>query len=187
MPVRHFADKLIAGLKQEATPPTMKHEKDFERGFVFPLALYLAEAEGDVWLFRRPWGDEEKCKPDCQAAMTSKRQRVLGCPDCWKESQKWASVSAFGIHYEFDLVARGRRGTTLAVQIKSVKEENGGLQIDQIERFLGQCVLAASRHDVVIGVCGLWRSPNSVRMQETKTVRRWAERHGIHLVFRELV
>lgn len=186
MPVRHFADKLIADLKQEPILPAMKNEKDFERGFVYPLAVHLAEAEGDVWLFRQPWGDEEKCKPDCQTAMTSRGQRVLGCPDCWKEAKKWASIAAFGTQYNFDLIARGRRGTTLAIQMKSIMQEKGGLQVGEIERFLGQCLIAASRHDVVIGVCGLWRIPNGAWVQETKSVRRWAERHGIHLLFREL-
>ncbi len=186
MPIRHFVDKLIFGLKQEPIPPVVRSEKDLELEFVFPVAVRFAKAEGDVWLFSRPWGNKEKCKPDCAAAKTNNGQRVLGCPRCWRESKKWASTAAFGTRHTFDLVARGRRGTTLAITIKSVKERNGRLQNGQIQRFLGECALGASKHDVVIGICGVWRGPNSKWTLDSPRFTRWAERHDIHLVFREL-
>ncbi len=101
-------------------------------------------------------------------------------------SKKWSSVAAFGTHNNFDLVARDLSGAMLAVEIKLVKVKKGRMPNGEIQRFLGQCALASSKFNSVVGVCGYYGLLNHKYNEDTATVTKWAERIGINLVFRSI-
>jgi hypothetical protein len=57
----------------------------------------------------------------------------------------------------------------------------------EIQRFIGQCFLAGTKHDAVIGLCGYRGNLNPKYEHDTPAVNDWLERSGISLVFRASV
>ena len=112
--------------------------------------------------------------------------RVVGCPRCWASSKAWASVEAFGTRNTFDLVVKDRRSKKLAVKIKLVSARDGRMPNGEIQRFLGQFSLAATKHDVVIGICGYLGSLSAKGRRDTHKVSRWFKARDISLVFRRI-
>ncbi len=56
-----------------------------------------------------------------------------------------------------------------------------------IQRFLGQCALAAAKHDEVIGLCGYRGTLNENLIQkDSKAVKDWNDEQNIRLVFRKV-
>ena len=159
---------------------------DFERGFVLLKADESAETESDVWLFSHPWKKSECCEPNCESALRGVGHRERGCEKCWKASKSWASVEAFGTHNNFDLVGKDAKGAIVAVEIKLVKAKEGRMPNGEIQRFLGQCALAASKFDFVIGICGYHGTLNPKYNLDTERFTQWAEDHNIALIFRSV-
>jgi len=183
MAILEFRDKLVSALTNNPIPKKIKNEKDFETRFVIPVVLQISIHETDVHVYSHPWNSKVRCQPDCQAAREH-GQAVVGCPRCWAESKKWASVLAFGTHHTFDLVARDASGKTLAVEIKLVAAKGVRMPNSEIQRLMGQCSIAKTKHDSVIGVCGYRGSLDPRWDKDTQAVKGWFEKAGMCLVFR---
>ena len=187
MSIRRFTDELADRLRRNPVPPRLRKEKELEIRFALPIVKRLAKRHTDVLLYVHPWGKKATCKPACLPAPPCDEGRVFGCPECWKNSKKeWSSVGAFGTHHTFDMAAIDSSRLTLAVELKLSRTRKGRLPSGDIQRFLGQCSLAATKHDSVLGlfVCqgkldGRWR-------RDTKAAIEWFSSRRIHLVFREV-
>lgn len=105
MSINEFRDMLVLALSSTPIPKKIRTEKEFETRFVIPAALQVSAHEMDIHVYSHPWNNKTRCQPDCQTAL-GHGQTVVGCPRCWAESKKWASVLAFGTHHTFDLVAK---------------------------------------------------------------------------------
>jgi hypothetical protein len=108
--------------------------------------------------------------------------RIEGCPRCWASSKASSVVDAFGTRNNFDLVAVDPEGARLAVEVKWLllsagKGPNVGLQ-----RFIGQCTLAAATNDVVIGVCGFRGQRKKQFTAHDEKVKALLKRIGIHMI-----
>jgi hypothetical protein len=110
---------------------------------------------------------------------------VVGCPRCWLASTEWATVAAFGTKHTFDMVARDK-SQTLAVEIKLVDARWSKMPNVDIQRFLGQCALAASKHDFVIGLCGHRGSLDEELQDDDTPVQNFYRRHNVRLIFRQV-
>lgn len=185
MTIHEFCDKLVSALSTAAIPEHIRTEKDFEREFVIPIALQVSGHRKDVHVYSHPWNNKGRCQPDCQTAREH-GQTAVGCPRCWAESKKWASVLAFGTHHTFDLVAKDASGKTLAVEMKFVAAKGGRMPNGEIQRLMGQCTLAKTKHQFVIGVCGYRGSLDPRWDNDTQAVRSWSEQAGISLIFRAI-
>jgi hypothetical protein len=186
MPISTFNEKFIIKLRLDRIPENISKEMDFERGFVLPKADESVETESDVWLFSHPWKKSECCEPNCESALRGVGHRERGCEKCWAASKSWASVEAFGTHNNFDLVGKDAKGAIVAVEIKLVKVKEGRMPNGEIQRFLGQCALAASKFDFVIGICGYHGTLNPKYNLDTERFTQWAEKHNIALIFRSV-
>ena len=122
-----------------------------------------------------------QCHPTCDDVSG----RALGCPDCWAATKQWACVAAFGTRHTFDMVARDAT-LTLAVEIKLVEARGGKMPNENIQRFLGQCALAAAKHPHVVGLCGFRHAPVQERYADTGAVSSWFSERGVRLVFRSV-
>ena len=181
MSIHEFRDKLISTMRSTPIPDKIRTEKDFETQFVIPVVLQASAYEADIRVYSHPWNDRTHCQPNCH---TDNGQIVTGCPRCWAESKKWGSVLAFGTHHTFDLVARDDSGKTLAVELKFLSAKGGRMPNGEIQRLMGQCSIAKTKHDCVVGVCGCQGSFDPRWNRDTDAVRNWFEGAGVHLVFR---
>lgn len=186
MPISQFKEKFVARLKIDQIPERILNENDFEQNFVVPIAFDINKTETDVFLFSHPWGKTVRCTPDCKSAREGKGHIQEGCDKCWKESKEWGTVDAFGTQNNFDLVAGDTKNGKLAVEIKFVSFTKGRKPNGEIQRFLGQCALATSRFDFVIGVCGYRGILKPEYDRDTEIFKRWAEEHNIDIVFRSV-
>jgi hypothetical protein len=176
MGVEEFAERFERALRKSATPRDFASEQIFEIDFVIPTARAVG-SEAGVRLFAHPFKSKDRCK-HCDEPEGS----VLGCPRCWKASKLWATTSAFGMRHTFDLVARDADGKTLAVEIKYIRFRGRRAPNGEFQRFLGQCALAATVHDIVVGVCGLdGRVADRYDEHRAHLVERF-ERLGVRLV-----
>lgn len=185
MAILRFADRLVRALKDDTIPADIDTEQDLERKFVVPVATRIVAVERDVWMCSHPFKSKRCCEPDCAAAHRGHGQ-VVGCPKCWADSKRWASITAFGMHHTFDLVARDRLGKTLAAEIKLLAANGRRAPNGETQRFVGQCSLAATKHDVVIGICVYRGNLNPKWERDTKAVKQWCQRLGINLIFRKI-
>jgi hypothetical protein len=94
-------------------------------------------------------------------------------------------VSAFGTRHTFDMAARDGV-STMALEVKMVKVDGGSMPNGEIQRFLGQCSLAAIKHDVVIGVCGYRGEFNPRHETNTTVAAKWFRDRGVRLVFKRI-
>jgi hypothetical protein len=186
MPILQFKEKFVAKLKIDPIPENIFNEKDFEQNFVAPIAFDINETETDVFLFSHPWGKKVRCTPDCKSAREVKGNPQAGCDRCWKKSKDWGTVDAFGTQNNFDLVAEDSKNSNLAIEIKFISFTKGRRPNGDLQRFLGQCALAISKFDFVIGVCGYRGMLNPEYDRDTEKFERWAEEHNIDIVFRSV-
>ena len=186
MPISQFKEELVARLKtdQIRNKQLILNENDFEQKFVVTIASDINSTQRDVFLYSHPWGNKVRCTPDCNSAREGKGRLQEGCPKCWKKSKTWGTVNAFGTQNNFDLVAEDTKNGQLAVEIKFVSFTKGKMPNGEIQRFLGQCALAASKFDFVIGVCGYTGMLNPEYDWDTESFKHWAEEHKIEIVFR---
>ena len=183
MAILNFHHALISEIVSVQSPEDIRNEADFEKRFLIPVVLQVAAKHPDVCIYTHPWNNKTRCEPDCETAHNSDHV-VAGCPRCWAMSKKWASVLAFGTHHTFDVAAKDISGKTLAVEAKLIAAKGGRMPNGEIQRLLGQCLLAKTKHDFVIGVCGFKGSLDSRWNNDTKMVMDWFERTGIDIVFR---
>jgi hypothetical protein len=182
-----FLKQFIDHLNHEKIPTHIKSEADFEHHFVIPIALKLLEYHSEISLYIHPLDNKVTCTPDCESALKGNGNRVTGCPKCWKESEKWASIYAFGIKNTFDLVGRDSSGKTFAVEIKLVKARSGRMPKGVIQRFIGQCFLATLKHQSVIGICGYLGDLNLMQEQHIIDTEHWLNKLGISIMFRRIM
>jgi hypothetical protein len=73
----------------------------------------------------------------------------------------------------------------LVVEAKFVSVPGGRMPNDGMQRFFGQCALAATKHPIVIGVVGYRGvlSPKTSHNRDTESVEQWFKRVGVHLAF----
>jgi hypothetical protein len=91
-------------------------------------------------------------------------------------------VKAFGTRSNFDLVACDARGKKLAVEVKWLSFSGGRGPNGEFQRFIGQCTLAAARHDVVLGICGIRGKRDEAFEEHTKDVVRKLRAIGVRII-----
>ena len=185
MAIYAFTRDLVQALTNRTVPGGIRSERHLEEKFVVPAAVRVAASYPSVLLYTHPWGKKDHCRPAC--AMIPPRQEgwIVGCRKCWADSKVWASVAAFGTHHTFDLAARDH-SRTLAVEVKLLRERNGRMPNGELQRFLGQCSLAATRHHVVVGMCGYRGVVNAEWQREPRRVATWFRSRRVHLLFRSV-
>lgn len=153
MNIEEFAEHLESALAQASMPHDLMDEAAFETEFVIPIAQAEASKAPGILIYTHRAGTSSICDPTCDQPREG--GRVVGCPKCWTSSKSWGTVSAFGMRHTFDLVARDEAGGTLAVEVKYIQFSGGRAPNSEFQRFMGQCTIAAARHHVVLGICGL--------------------------------
>ena len=136
-------------------------EARFKQEALEPFVCRHREKLTDLHVVAPPWA--KRGKPPILCASHGGR-RELNCRDCWKESKCWASVYVFGKQHNFDMAARSselrdnkaprsetRTTDILVVEVKVVKRPFTRPD----PRFIGQLLLARSRHDRVAGICAM--------------------------------
>lgn len=184
MSIATFAADLVRELDRRALPKQLVQAQDLEQQFVLPVAARLAARHHRVLLFAHPWSNTRRCAPACADAPPAGRGRVLGCPACWRSAGTWASVAAFGAQHVFDLLATDGR-TSLAVAIELSRARGGRLPGRDVQRFLGHCAIAATKHAQVVGFF-VYQGTLSPRWQRdtAAAARSFKKTQNIHLVFR---
>lgn len=183
-PLKIFAENLLEALRRSRVRTLVRNETDFKRRFLEPLVWDLAAKIKNVRVATPPWGSKRHCSPDCDQARAGDGTVQHGCHVCWHDSKALWSVGTHGTHHSFDIVVADAT-QRLAVEAKFVKVRNGRMPNDGIQRFFGQCVLAAAKGARVIGVVGyqghLSRKPSY--NADTKTVEEWFRKVGVELSF----
>jgi hypothetical protein len=183
MSIATFAADLVRELERRALPRQLVQEQDLEQLFVVPVASRLAARHRGVLLFAHPWSNTRRCAPACASAPPAGRGRVLGCPACWRSSGAWASLSAFGAQHAFDLLATDGR-KSLAVAIELSRARVGRLPGRDVQRFVGQCAVAATKHAQVVGFFVYQGTLSPKWQRDTANVAKSLKKQNIHLVFR---
>jgi hypothetical protein len=175
-----FSVALADAFERKLVPGGIENETDFEWKFALPVAESVLKCYPAIRLFTHKWKYYGCCQPGCSSATSS--GRVLGCSKCWTDSKKLATVAAFGTKHTFDMMAADRSSRRLAVEIKLVdatkSRPNGTIQ-----RFLGQCALAAAKHYAVIGLCGIRGGMATDFQDDRRVVERHLRKQNIRLVF----
>ena len=179
-----FAKELVSALVQEALPANILNEQDFERRFIVPIASRIIIRHPRVSLYTHPFSSRICCAPECSDDSGDNVRRVIGCPKCWAASKSWASVAAFGTHHTFDMAARDQNNT-LALELKLAAVRGGRMPNGKIQRFLGQCLLAGTKHSVVIGVLCYRGKLQDKWHSDTSRVIRSLKNQNVCLVFRD--
>jgi hypothetical protein len=183
-PLARFAQQLLQKLRAIELPSDLTSEQDLERRVLIPLAARIAAAAPPVRLFVHPIRNRQCCHPDCERARADGGRVQLGCPRCWRTSKPLWSVAVFGTHHTFDLVAADDH-ERLALEAKLVSARAARMPNGEIQRFFGQCALAASKHPRVIGVL-ISRGPFKAKWHaDTAATEAWFARLGVQLVIRE--
>lgn len=180
MNLAHFTTAFVEALNREPIPPGVDGEQDFKRRFVIPLAKRLDPTQHDVLIYSPPFLSTKRCDHPCAMTPPGGRGRVVGCPRCWAAMKAWGSVAAFGAHHTFDVVAKGR-SQTLAVEVK-LATLNGS----EIQRFVGQCALAATKHPFVIGLFGYRGELKRKYDCDSDAVKKWFRGRNVEFIFRQV-
>ena len=177
-----YAKKLAANIKKTKPSPSIKNESEFEVKHVNKSAWELVRKHPEITVCLHPSKKRETCRGSCAENKLEFKDRVAGCPTCWRNSKEWSVVKAYGLKHNFDVVARDYQGKTLAVEVKWLKFRTGRRPNGEFQRFIGQCTLAAARHDVVLGICGIKGDCNKDFDQHTKAVNKTLQEIGVTLV-----
>jgi hypothetical protein len=70
------------------------------------------------------------------------------------------------------------------VEAKLIAVKGGRMPNGEIQRLMGQCTLAKTKHQFVIGICGYRGTLDPRWDNDTQTVRSWLEQAGISFIFR---
>jgi hypothetical protein len=152
--VKEFEDRLIDRLHVSALPTDLVNEGDLERRFLLPIVRELLQESSGIHVCAHPWKHTEKCEPTCEkGAGLIEQPKRHGCPECWKQSKKWAAARLYGLHC-FDLVV-GIPGDSFALEAKLLRRSGRGNRLanDGFQRLIGQCLLARFVHPRVVGLC----------------------------------
>ncbi len=108
------------------------------------------------------------------------RMRFLG----WKESKAWSVTYAWGKHTP-DMAIRDKdTGATMVIEVKfGTVTPGGGLSTGEVQRMIGQCVMAKVHHTQVIAVFGY--KGDLTRQDEVKLAD-WLRPQGVHVVLRSV-
>ncbi len=185
MVIAHFVAELVQSLSREPILADVDGEQDFKRRFVIPIAKRIDLLQQDVLIYSPPFLNTKRCDPSCAAKPPSGSGRVLGCPKCWAAMKAWGFVAAFGTHHTFDLVAKDD-SQTLAVEVKLAAVSGGKMPNGEVQRFLGQCALAATKHPFVIGLFGYRGQLKNKHHGDTEAARKWFQSRNVELVFRQV-
>jgi hypothetical protein len=183
MSIPQFRDCLITAITHVPIQHEIRNETEFEKLILIPILCQESLKFKNIHTYIHPWNNRVCCQPSCTIAPINGQVQV-GCPRCWAESKKWSSVTAFGTHNTFDAVARDDAGKTLAIEAKLVATKNGKRPSSEIQRMLGQCCLAKSKHDFVLGVCGVVGGIDVKWDSDTDSVLKWFDQSGIKLIFK---
>lgn len=182
MDIQDFAAALARRTQRQIPRAHLKNEGAFERKHVVEPAWELSRKHPEIRVFVHPVKRKKKCRGGCDAAAADHSRRTQGCPDCWKASKKWSMVKAFGTRSNFDLVARDVREKKLAVEVKWLSFSGGRGPNGEFQRFIGQCALAAARHDVVLGIWSIRGRRDEAFEEHTKDVVRTLRAIGVRIV-----
>jgi hypothetical protein len=183
MPIGTFTTELAEGLRRGSIDPSVRTEQALERRFVIPVAARIAARHPDTLVFTHPFRNTRRCSNPCTCEPPPAPGRVFGCPRCWALSKPWASVAAFGTHHTFDLVAKDH-SHTLANELKLVVARGDRMPNAEVQRFLGQCSLAATKHSSVIGFCVHRGAMRAKWREDTAAATKWFAGRNVQLVFR---
>lgn len=185
--IRECAAKLVETLETSQLPAGIKTEEDLERRIVVPLAMRIASADRGLKVYTHPWNNRNRCAWHWRRRHARNQPVKTGCPVCWRESKKWASVHVLGTQHTFNVVVRDlRSGATLVIEVKLISVKRGRRPNGEIQRFFGQCVLAATRHQVVIGICGYRGTLNPELDRDKPGVLKWCKGSRILILFRKV-
>jgi hypothetical protein len=182
MVIEEFATILENKITMSAPSALLKNEAKFEAEHVINPAWELAQIHPEIMLCVHPSKSRETCLGNCKDAILEPNLRVRGCPTCWRNSKKWSVVDAYGLQHNFDLVARDSNGKTLAVEVKWLSFSGGRGPNGEFQRFIGQCTLAASRHNVVLGICGIKGTRKKDFNEHTKDVEQKLLKIGVKII-----
>lgn len=135
MPIAPFAAEFVEVLSRGPVGPSVRTEQALGREFVIPTTSRIASSH--------PFRNKRRCAPQCAGEPPAAPGSVSGCRRCWTASKSWACVAAPGTHHTFDLVAKDR-SQILAVELKLVGARSRRMPNGELQRFLGQCSLAAA-------------------------------------------
>ncbi len=157
-------------------------EKALKQLFIVEQARVIRRTYPDLRVFSPPWGSEALCATHLEEAGKKGVPAETGCPQCWKESKSWVSTDAWGMRHNFDLAVRDTRsGEALVLEVKMFTRDKS--PNEEIQRFLGQLLLARSKHPIVLGVCGWLKNANMGLFKDTDKVRNWCRNLGLGMVF----
>ena len=182
MDIEEFAKALENKIISSAPSAALKNEAHFEDEHVINPAWELAKIHPEITVCTHPSKSRETCKGNCKKEALDLSHRVRGCPTCWSNSKKWSVVDAYGLQHNFDLVARDINGNTLAVEVKWLSFSGGRGPNGEFQRFIGQCTLAAARHNIVLGVCGIKGTRTKDFNEHTKKVEQKLDKIGVKIV-----
>ena len=155
MDIRGFAAGLAEQIEGAHPSGRLLNEGAFERQHIIVPAWELSRLHPEIRVFSHPGNRRARCTPTCDTGASKFTHRVEGCPRCWARSKARCVADVFGTRNNFDLVAVDRSDGSLAVEVKWLSLSDTKGPNAEFQRFVGQCALAATANDIVIGVCGL--------------------------------
>lgn len=182
MNIHDFTITLAKQIEKQIPSIHLINESAFERYHIATPAWELSERNPDIRVFVHPESQKKKCLNSCDAGVTNFSYRVKGCPDCWAASKKYSVTDAFGTRSNFDLIAIDENGRTLAIECKWLSISAGKRPNGEFQRFVGQCVLASTVHDFVIGVCGFRDQRTEMFHKHDSNLQSQLKERGIFLI-----
>ena len=190
MTIERFAAALESVVKHQRPSAARMREAEFEFRHVIKPAWNLAARQSGIHLCVHPAPPRAKCSGGCETAAGRPRKRRRGCPDCWRDSKAWSIIRAYGLSHTFDLVARDARNKSMAVEVKWLSYNDGRSPNGEFQRFVGQCTLAAARHNAVLGICCirgqraklLTPDENALEQRHEKRLKGKLDRIGVRFV-----
>jgi len=89
------------------------------------------------------------------------------------------------MRHNFDIVVRDRSRTeALVIEVKAFK--GAGSPNGEVQRFIGQLLLARSKHPIVMGICGRWTTANMGLFKDTAKVDKVCRQLDLEMVFLEI-
>lgn len=185
MNILTFAARLARRLQEEIPASTLASEAAFESEHVIGPAWELSRDHPEIRVFtHRSKNSKLKCddRTHCGSQEEDFSKRVRGCPRCWTESKAGSVVDAYMTRSNFDLVAIDRSSQRLAVEVKWLSVSPSRGPNGELQRFIGQCVLATATHAAVIGICGFRGQRNRQFDKHEKRVKARLKKMGVTII-----
>jgi hypothetical protein len=185
MNIEQFGKELAQTLQKQMPRSTLASESAFEREHVVEPAWELSRKYPEIRVFaHRSKQRNRRCvhRKHCGGLEPDFALRVKGCPRCWSNSKAGSVVDAFMTRSNFDLVAIDERANRLAVEVKWLAVSAGRGPNAELQRFIGQCVLARATHKVVLGVCGLRGQRKKQFDQHEAKVKAYLKKMGVIII-----